>query len=450
MYRAGNYQVAEAQVQSEGSSAVANPDNGDHLIYLLEEGAIYRTAGNLELSNKMLDQADTAFSKTDRKAYVRVGREAYAAVTNLADLNYEGYGYDRLMMNAYKALNYMEQGNMNFARAELKRVAYAQQKIEQHKAERIKDAKEAASEGTSQDYDANRAMNDPAFRAQTQGVYGTLPDERAKAVYVNAFAEYLQGIFLVNNGDAEDREIGRAALKRTLAMVDNQYVRADLETLDKADGGIRVPPATYVIFESGVAPRRDEIRIDIPIFIYNIAARDTSVDYIGAAFPVLVPESGGLSGLNIRTSTGTYPTQLLVDMDAVVGKEFKDELPTVITRTLIAAGSKATVAYLANRATRGNGSTGDTIVNLLTRAAATAYQYATNRADLRTWRTLPKMIVVSRFDTPADGNLTIMSPRGTTVAITTVKPNSANIVWVRGPSDFGPLVCRSFALGATK
>jgi hypothetical protein len=94
-------------------------------------------------------------------------------------------------------------------------------------------------------------------------------------------------------------------------------------------------------------------------------------------------------------------------MDAVVGKEFKDELPAVITRTLIAAGTKAGLAYAANRATqsRDNG-----WINILTRVATTVYQYATNHADLRTWRTLPKMIVVCRFPTPEDGAVTLTSP----------------------------------------
>ena len=79
-------------------------------------------------------------------------------------------------------------------------------------------------------------------------------------------------------------------------------------------------------------------------------------------------------------------------MDGVIAREFKDELPTVITRTIIAAGVKAGVAFAAHRATRD-----DPLLNLLTRVATTAYQYTVNNADLRTWRTLPKTISVARL-----------------------------------------------------
>jgi hypothetical protein len=234
-------------------------------------------------------------------------------------------------------------------------------------------------------------------------------------------------------------------MKRAASMVDNQYVREDLDRADRMCSGQQVPPVTYVLFETGMAPRREEIRIDIPVFIYNLAAHDTGVDYVGAAFPKLVEEPGGLSGLNARTQAGTYPTQLLVDMDAVIGKEFRDDLPGVITRTLISAGTKAALAYAANRATQNHDNGG--WVNLLTRVATTVYQYVSTNADLRTWRTLPKMIVIARFPTPSDGNVAITTPQGMVLANAAVNPNSTNIIWVRGPSDFSPFVYRSFALG---
>ena len=215
-----------------------------------------------------MDEADKLFREYDAKAYVRIGRAAMATMTNLAAVDYEGYGYDRIMANAYKALNYMEQGNLDYARAELKRVAYAQQMIQQRKASKIREAEEARKERG--DTDINRTMNDPRSSAKTGQLYGALPDNSAKAIYANAFAEYLQGIFLLHAGDAADREVGRTALRSTLSMIDNEYVRQDVELAEKIGSGETVQPMTYVIFETGVAPRREEVRIDVPIFLYNI------------------------------------------------------------------------------------------------------------------------------------------------------------------------------------
>lgn len=426
-YRAGNYPMAEAKLQNEAGDIIKDKGNGDRMVYLLEQGAVQRAAGNIDASTQAFESADKLFQYYDRKAQVRLGREVTAALTNQSQFDYEGYGYDRLMTNCYKALNYLQQGNYDFARAELKRVAYAQQMIEMHKAERIAEMNKEKKQ--SKDYNVDRAMSDPRFRSQTASVYGPAT-KTGRAFYVNAFAEYLQGIYYLQCGDSSDLELARASLTSAASMSDNEYIRQDLALIDRiTDTGIR-EPITYVIFETGLAPRREQIRIDIPIWIVNATAYDTGVDYVGASFPKLVPEVGGLPALQATSSSGQFGTQMLVDMDAVVSREFKDDLPAIITRTLISTGTKAGLAYAANRATVGN-----EWLNILTRIGTTIYQYSQNDADLRTWRTLPKMILIARFPTPKDGNLTLTSPGGYPVARISVQPQKSNLVWVRSPAD---------------
>ncbi len=438
-YRAGNYPIAEQDLLQEGGDAIRSVGHRDRLLFLLEQGAVTRTEGNLQASSQALDDADKLFQEYDRKADVRIGRSVIATMSNLAAVDYEGYGYDRIMANAYKALNYMELGNLDYARAELKRVAYAQQLIERRKASKIRDAEDARRE--QGDTDVNRTMNDPSFKAKTSELYGNLPNNSAKAVYANAFAEYLQGIFLLHAGDASDHEVGRVALRSTLSMIDNEFVRQDVELADRISNGEPVPPMTYIIFETGIAPKRVEVRIDVPIFIFNMMAHDTGVDYVGVAFPRLVDEPGGMPFLNVRTASGTVSTQMLVNMDSVIGREFKDELPSVITKTLISAGVKVAAAYAANRATNNN-----VYANILTRVATTVYQASVNVADVRTWRSLPKMIVIARVPTPDDGQVNLMSPMGYPAATVRVQPKMNNVIWARGPGDTAPLACRTFVL----
>ncbi len=64
--------------------------------------------------------------------------------------------------------------------------------------------------------------------------------------------------------------------------------------------GQPVTPTTYVIFETGVAPVREQIRIDIPLFI----AGSRDVPYLGAAFPVLRLEGGQLPSLVVAGAGG--------------------------------------------------------------------------------------------------------------------------------------------------
>ncbi len=167
-YQFGSYDAAAAQLQSQGGGALQDFANGDHLIYLLEDGAIKRTQGNLKASTDSFEKADDFFRKLDEKADVRIGRGVKAAVSNLGELQYEGTGYDRMMTNAYKALNYMEEGNLDYARAELKRVAYVQQMIEKRKADRIRDAQQDAS----RDNINADAAGDSALASQTRSLLG--------------------------------------------------------------------------------------------------------------------------------------------------------------------------------------------------------------------------------------------------------------------------------------
>ena len=69
--------------------------------------------------------------------------------------------------------------------------------------------------------------------------------------------------------------------------------------------------------------------------------------------------------------------------------------------------------------------------------AGGVYQSLVNDADLRTWTTLPKKIMIARFDTPPDG---IVKIDGTQVR---VNPDCANIVFVKSMSAGGKISVRS-------
>ncbi len=91
-----------------------------------------------------------------------------------------------------------------------------------------------------------------------------------------------------------------------------------------------LPATVFVIFETGCAPMRGQIRIDIPIII-------SKVSYIGAAFPTLQPQDNYLPNLTVLAESGkSWNTALVSDMDSVIGLDFKNEMPIVITKTIAA------------------------------------------------------------------------------------------------------------------
>lgn len=426
-YERGEFTVAAV----EASKVAKKSSKCDQVICRLEEGTVLRAAGLIQASNHAFDMADEMIDLYDQEANIKISREAFAAVTNLTTMDYKGSGYDRIMMNTYKALNFMELGDLDQARVELRR-AYERQKeaVERYakKIEADEKVRQEKVENAEAAYDLNKANEDEKLQNDLKSQYAELVDMSAYEDYVNPFSEYVQGIFfLTTGGDNDDRERARTSLRRVGGMIqNNEYVSQDIALAEIVANGGPIPPTTYVLFESGMAPQRKSIRIDIPIFLVNIAYKDTNVDYVGASFPRLQKCEGGLEYLLIRTAGQTYRTATLTDMDAVVMQEFKNELPMVITRTLIAAGTKAALAYAANRATEGNRWT-----NIVTRVSTTIYQAGLNQADLRTWRTLPKQFHVARFPTPEDRQLAIALPNGQALDPIQIDDGVVNVVYVK-------------------
>ena len=121
---------------------------------------------------------------------------------------------------------------------------------------------------------------------------------------------------------------------------------------------------------------------------------------------------------------------LLSNMDAVVAREFKNELPTIITKTLIASAIKAGATYGAYAGAT-NGGRKNSGAGLAVLIAGALYQVAMNQADLRTWTTLPKEFQFCRIPTPADRKIELDHPylgRKTPVVI---DEGVVNVVWVK-------------------
>jgi len=128
-------------------------------------------------------------------------------------------------------------------------------------------------------------------------------------------------------------------------------------------------------------------------------------------------------------------------MDAVIAREFENELPVVVTKTLISAAAKAAIAYGLQEATRNQ----NEWVAIGTRIAAAVYQYATNEADVRTWASLPKQFQYARMPTPANRRINVSVAGGATFAVDLV-PGTVNVVLVKSIGRGSPVTFTQFAL----
>lgn len=255
--------------------------------------------------------------------------------------------------------------------------------------------------------------------------YSNLGEFEAYPDFVNPFTTYLAGLFFSMNGDYNKAS---DLLKETYGMVkENSYVAADFKMVeDILDGKKQSCDLVWVVFENGAAPEKEEVRVDLPLFVLT-----NKVKYTGIAFPKLKINAQAYPYLTVKNNGKCLgSTQILADMDRVIQTEFKKDFPSMVTRAVISAMVKSYAQYEAQRQF---GDLGGIIGGV--------YQLATTSADIRIWTALPKDFQVARILRPTDGKLQIIVPGGVPMDIT-LPESRFSIIYVKIPQTGARPVCQ--------
>ena len=439
-FGAARYQVA-ADVM--GAPALcAGPPNSSHLLETLEAGAAYRAGGRRQESCKLFNDAEDYLKFYDQQLLAETSAQTLAALlVNDKALPYRGETYDGIMVNVYKALNYLEDAKWDQARVELNRVNERQRRAVERYSTAIKKQQDAVAKKKSESKNVpiEQTLENPALKSLIDAKY---QDFSAKTAtwsaypdFVNPFATYVQGLsFLFMAEDAADYGKARDALRRVYGMTGNsRLVQGDLamveSILDHKTIRKNAPPTVWMIFENGLGPVKEEVRIDIPLMFEKVS-------YVGIALPVLRFRDSAYSALQLRSGSNDIGmTEELFSMDGVVAKEFQMELPQVVTRAVLSAVLKTAVQY---EATKEGGSLG----NLL----STAYTFLSTGADTRGWSSLPKNIQIARFPRPNDGHVDILTSGAPGPLARVELPKSRySIVYVKIPTPGAPATYQTIA-----
>lgn len=482
--KTGSFASAVVQIDQQAAKSAGSKDE---LVFRLEQGATLLTAAMAdptmvpdirpapvapkkgeapplplpeptpeEVRTHYLTRAVTAFDTAEAKvnaweeeAKVKVGAELGAAMTNQANLPYRGRAYDKVMMNTYKAVGYLALGDKDKARVELnrslqrqrdavaaneKRILSAQEEAELARTGQLKDEK-----GKSASYDADKARADgrtgPALQAALDA---SLAPMKPYGDYVNPFSVFLDGLFFTVLGEGgSDLERGRKSFERVAEMVpENPFIRADLDAAAGAAEGKAPEGVTYVIFETGTAAAREQVRIDIPTFLVS-----SRMPYVGAAFPKLKFNESYIPSLGIKAGEVTFNTATIASMDSVIANDFKNEWPAIVTKTMITTATKAIIAAVVQKAAEDRGGMWAGLAAGLIMGGINS---ATNVADTRTWTSLPKEFQYARIDTPESREIIIDA--GGVQKTVALAPGSVNVVYVKSASPTAPLLVSSFVL----
>ena len=426
LYSSGQYLDAANLELKEKGDEKSDPS---HLLQMLQAGAALRYARKYPQSTELFDECEDVIKYFNEQLFTNdVGSAIVSVLVNDASLDYRGEEYDGVMVNTYKALNFWKIGKNDLARIEFNRALDRQRRAKERFAEEISKMNEEiskeqieenrkAEQNKAPKMDIDKAVNNPEIDNILKKKYSNLYAFKAYPDFINPFTTYMAGLFFLSEGD-----YAKAAtlLKETYGMVEeNPVVADDFATVEKILDRKRAEGYyTWIIFENGLGPEKEEFRVDLPIFFVT-----DRVKYAGIALPKLKFRSQAFPYLVVRNAgKETAKTRALASMDRVIQTEFKMRYPLIVTRAVISMLMKTYTQYLAQKHF-GN------IGGLL----AAVYQLATTAADIRMWTALPKEFQVAKIVTPEGGSVTIATPDGKAYNVSVPKKKNS-LIYVKIPS----------------
>lgn len=404
------------------------------MLHLLQMGTAQRYGGLAADSTESLMKAKEML---EEQAAIQdaetIGQIATAALATEKVSPYQGSTYELTMAQTYQALNKWFEGDRDSAnvlfnqalssQADAKAKFYSE--IERRKKE-IKEEEEAEKkEGEGNLKGLQDNVNNPETMKLINERYSNLHHFEAYPEFVNPISTYLAALFKMHDGT---KQRGADLLKACKGMMkDNPIVNEDFLLAEGwAQNQGTDKKFVWVIFENGLAPKKEAFRVDIPIIV-------SKVKYIGVNFPKLVPQGVAYADLTVSSSDSSVRTIPLCSMDRVIQTEYKTRLPLMITKAVVSTTAKAMAQYHASKANK--------YLGMVTAVGAALL----NQADTRAWTSLPKEYQIAKISSPADGTLTITAPDGNTATVK-VTPSANSLVWIRVPTAAAPLNCQSMLL----
>jgi len=323
---------------------MAEKQNDDQLVYLFDYGTALQQAGKYKESNSILIKADKL---SDIQDYTSLTREAGSILLNEGLVQYKGDDYEKVMVNAQIAINYLMLGDIDEALVEARRL---NQKLYKYKYEAKK----------------NYEQNPFAFYLSAMMWEAEKNADSAYIDYNNTFKvnpalPYLQEDLI--------RAAKNAQRPEELAKWQKQFpdVKAKPEWKDKNFGEV------VLIYQQGWGPRK----YPHPDF---------------SSIPKLFPTTSFTKKAKLIVSNGKKewdePSQIVLSVQDVAIKTLDDQYAPLIAKRVAGIAAKAVVADQIRQK------------NQLLGDLAWIGMLAADRADLRQWSLLPESFQVAKLFLP--------------------------------------------------
>ncbi|QOR01321.1 hypothetical protein [Campylobacter sp. 2014D-0216] len=356
---------------NKNTLALKNADK-DSIYNGLNLASLARVCKDYVQSNAFFDKAEKAY-KFDvdlQNDIQKVSRNLSELLLNDTIYDYQGYFYERVMLNTYKGLNYMSLGDFQNARVEFNRALYRQDRLKEHFYSYIQKAQEDYKKEIQKDkklYASFYQNLNPIYKQYDN----LLSNFNASKNYINTYTTYISALFFFFD---QDYLKAYDLLKEVaLSQTNNQELQKQFqlfETLTHIQPNTNKQKYIFIVYENGLSSTKEEFNLILP-FVFNDNLANISI-----AFAYLKARNSSYPFLQSQDQK----THNLIYFDDIIVSEFKTLLPSIVLKTLVSSALKTSI----NLTIANNDSSG--FLSLI----STVSTALTNKADLRMWQALPK------------------------------------------------------------
>ena len=364
----GDCPAAIALIDESGGAYGGNK----RLLYLLDAAMVYMQCGDLDAAQSNFRSAEDL---AERLWTESISRNALSVIANDMVLAYAGEDYERVMIHLMSAIGYLQAGQPDEALVEARRL-------------------DTLLAVYNDKYEKKNVYKEDAFARYLSGILN-----EADGAWDEAFIDYRRAVEVYREdyrayGIALP-EMLTADLVRAASAVDRM---ADIEGLISAD---RIDPShrsdespdqgsvVFITF-AGYAPHK----------VQDMAVIPTPHGPIGVAFPrmVVTPPRCSAGRLNLFGEANFFEAdlELVEDINRIAVKNLEDRKGRILAKAIARAVAKQVAIHSIARSSdnRDDQRTIEAILNLVNILLV-------ERADTRSWRTLPGRIYMTRMHVPA-------------------------------------------------
>jgi len=362
---------------------------------------------NYQQSNDYFDKAINKYRSYENKGVISASRTLnYITASFLNDnfLDYEGDGYEKVMMHNYKAINYLMLNDKEAARVEIRNSYKKQMEEKQKFAEEIAEYKKDETKQVKTEKKLPRKKR--KYKRSKESIYKKLKPlfsgvNSAHMPYQNPFAYYISALVYEENGEFDDAFID--IRKAAHFYPESKILKEKLLYYAKKAYGKTSQEYQSLAKNSNINTNLSDNRAEVFINISNSPIKEQMKVpiYMGGAmqftsFPTFKLSETQADHVLIKDEKGTIVahSSILTDVDAIVINLFKERVPGIILRQVINVGSKT----VATETISNKIDTGNALVSAAVGLGMSMVNAVTSKADLRGWSTLPSKIHALSFN----------------------------------------------------